>query len=764
MREVGMGASTGFVSDLNAQIQSMPDDLLEKLNSTMGNASVEYLESMSSAEQELIKVRIAGIKEVSEAQRKALQSEQDFNAYLANLKVNQEKERIEHESELKKKAIESAYAKEAELEKKLARLKVIEAGTDGKAKNKAQKEAEKVAKQLEAQRTKLGEERVKKITAFQAKLEAKEDKKRKAATAKNIRNEINSGTPLERLSKFNQYSKNADGSWNKTAGLINAVNAISDLAKQLDEKVKSIGSNKSAIDTRLYGSNGRTSFGSHWDAIEQDFQYKIGATGLFKQEDLVQKLNTLVSKGISFNVEQRAFLETFKDKIATTFNATDSTLLRMVRIQQEDTTAGRLGMEAALNAFLNNMYETTEYLSDVASSVRSSLEEMEALMSGAQATEIEYQVQKWMGSMYSVGMSQNAVQSIAQAFGQLAAGDVTAITNGGSGNLMVMAANEAGISIADILAEGLDADNTNRLMQAMVNYLADIAESSADSRVVQQQLANVYGLKASDLRAISNLADKSTMSSVSKNNLSYAGMLGNLNKMADSALFRTSISELIQNVWGNTQYAMAGTIANNPIMYGIQQVATLLDNTVGGISIPDFSVMGTGVSLNTTVADIMRAGNMSVAVLGGLGSLISGLGSTFSGSHMLSKMGIGKGVDQVTRGTGFVAKATGGSDTSFSGMVGNSSSADIQAASLAAANDQREETMVRALEQESNDIPNTVINESILAICDLLKDVISGNSSFHVVMDGSQSSPLIDGLAWSESGSTGAGAGGWGIA
>ena len=101
-----------------------------------------------------------------------------------------------------------------------------------------------------------------------------------------------------------------------------------------------------------------------------------------------------MAKGISFNVDQRAFLDTIKDKIATTFNVADSTLLRMVRIQQEDTTAGRLGMEAALNAFLNNMYETTEYMSDIAAGVRSSLEEMEALMSGAQATEIEYQVQK----------------------------------------------------------------------------------------------------------------------------------------------------------------------------------------------------------------------------------------------------------------------------------------------------------------------------------------------------------------------------------
>ncbi len=68
--------------------------------------------------------------------------------------------------------------------------------------------------------------------------------------------------------------------------------------------------------------------------------------------------------------------------------------MRLVRIQQQDTTAGRLGMEAALNEFLNNMYETTEYMNSVAKSVRSSLEEMEALTGAATATEIEYQMQK----------------------------------------------------------------------------------------------------------------------------------------------------------------------------------------------------------------------------------------------------------------------------------------------------------------------------------------------------------------------------------
>ena len=83
---------------------------------------------------------------------------------------------------------------------------------------------------------------------------------------------------------------------------------------------------------------------------------------LLKREDIAKKVDQMVSQGIAFNVEQRAALDAMKDKIATTFDATNSTLLRLVRIQQQDTTAGRLGMESALTAFLN---KTLRYTKDM---------------------------------------------------------------------------------------------------------------------------------------------------------------------------------------------------------------------------------------------------------------------------------------------------------------------------------------------------------------------------------------------------------------
>ena len=77
-----------------------------------------------------------------------------------------------------------------------------------------------------------------------------------------------------------------------------------------------------------------------------------------------------------------------------------------------------------------------------------------------------------MGSLYSVGFSNTS--GLSSALGKLAAGDISGITGGGTGNLLVMAANRANLSIAEILANGLDESETNQLMKAMVEYLQDI--------------------------------------------------------------------------------------------------------------------------------------------------------------------------------------------------------------------------------------------------------------------------------------------------
>ena len=276
----------------------------------------------------------------------------------------------------------------------------------------------------------------------------------------------------------------------------------------------------------------------------------VGVSPYIKQSDIVNKVKELISSGIAFDVEQRAFLATISDKIATTFEANDSTLRRLIRLQQQDSTAARLGMESAMNAFLNNMYENTEYLGSLSSSVRGQLEEAQALMSTEQAVELEFQVQKWLGSMYSVGVSDSTVTKLATAIGQLASGDISGITSGGANNLLIMAANEAGVSLEGILKNGLDASQTNILLQAMVNYLANIYNETKGSKVLQQQFASIYNLSASDLKAVTNLANDNnqTIKTIANNNLTFSTAYTQLKNMANTMYQRMSLGSMMGNV------------------------------------------------------------------------------------------------------------------------------------------------------------------------------------------------------------------------
>lgn len=530
--------------------------------------------------------------------------------------------------------------------------------------------------------------------------------------------------------------------------------ALANFAKQLESTATEIAEAQSEIDTRLQGSKNKKSLGSYWREMSNNITGNIGISPFIKQETAIKNLQTLVGKGIAFNVEQRAFLDTISEKIANTFEATDSTLLKLVRIQQADTTAARLGMESALTAFLNNMYETTEYMTEAADAIRGSIYEASALMDADEATEFEYQVQKWMGSLYSVGF-QNT-QGLADALGKLAAGDVDSITDGSYGNLLVMAANKANLSIAEILADGLNDDETNALMQAMVEYLGGIYAETKENKVVAQQFANVYGLTASDLKAAANLASSTT--NVYKNNLDYGGMLGQLKEMANSMASRTAVGTMVNNVIENLKYSTAASIGSDPVLYTMYTVASMLDDTVGGIAIPTIGAfaMGNGVEidLETTVADIMRTGAMAGGLLGGIGKMIGGLakgsGGGFSGSGMLKAFGVSLDASNtavVQRGSGDgLLTTSGGADTSLSTYIGNEDGNAVKDKMLTDAKDDANQQAIQALE-EAQEIGMSNIDEHIVQIYNLLNDVVLGSRNLHVTFGDTM------GSAWSTSGS-----------
>ena len=510
------------------------------------------------------------------------------------------------------------------------------------------------------------------------------------------------------------------------------------LVKQLNSTIDTIAGYKSAIDTRLHGSKQKNLFGSYWELMSANITSFSGASILVKQSKITERVASMVEQGIAFNVEQRAGLQELASKIATTFDATNGTLLRLVRIQQQDTTAGRLGMEAALNEFLNNMYETTEYMGQIANGIKSNIEEAMSMMTGEAAVSFEYQVQKWLGSLYSVGMSDTEVSTIGNTLGQIAAGQLEGLTSGGASNLLIMAANSANIPISSIMSEGLNASTTNELLNAMVEYLAKIYNESKGSKVVQQQFANVFGLTASDLKAVANLAP--SISSINSNGITYNSAMKNLNSMTWSAISRTSVGEMMTNLWENLQYTMSAGVANNPALYATWKVSNMLDELVGGIPIPMISVMGNTVDLHTTVADLMKVASLSGGILSGMGKLIAGLvkGAIGLGSGMhplLGAMGI-YNTDQiktVTRGDGSRLSTAGGASVSESGSmtVGNSDGNDVKEKTMSDANDDSKSQMATASE-ESEETKLSEVNDNIINIYRLLSEVVDGTSSLRV--------------------------------
>lgn len=322
----------------------------------------------------------------------------------------------------------------------------------------------------------------------------------------------------------------------------------------MNEVITTYSKYQSTINTRLQGTT------KTFSGLQGTLIGSLGVTPYLKTQVMLENLQKLVETGIAFNIEQRTFLSSVSDKIASTFNTFDSNLLRIVKLQQADSTASRLGMEAYLTKFLNNMFSNTEYLSGAFDTVTGNLVEATSQMSIQMGVQFEYLVQKWLGSLSSVGLSDTTVGNLAQAIGYLATGNVQGLESSGMQNLVVMAASRAGLSYADMLTRGINLNETNKLLGSMVEYLQQIGSST--NQVVKNQYASTFGVSVSDLRAAGNLSAKD-IKTIGDNMLSYSGTLNELNTQLKTLPQRLSIAEKIKNVAENAQYSLFTNIADN---------------------------------------------------------------------------------------------------------------------------------------------------------------------------------------------------------
>lgn len=499
----------------------------------------------------------------------------------------------------------------------------------------------------------------------------------------------------------------------KTASAV-ANNLINGLKQMFDNTIQTYGTYQAKINTRLQGSGGA------WGGIESTLKSNIGMFNPYiKLQSVMDNVVKATEAGIANNIEQRAFLATVSENIASTFDAFDSNLLRVIRVQQADSTAARLGMEAGLTNFLNSYFSDNSYLSNAFDTVSQNLFEATSQLSAEEAVGVEYQIQKWLGSLYSVGFSDTAISKISQALGYLGSGNISALSSDTAmQNLMVMAMNKANLSYGDIMTSGLTASDTNSLLKSMVEYLEEIANS--DNKVVKSQYAEVFGMTVSDLKAAKNLT--SSISDITKASMGYTDSISELYYQMGQLDSRISVAGKLQNLYDNVNYSIGTNIASNPATYALWQITSAIEDLTDGINLPTVSVMGNYVKLDTTVTNLMRAGIVGASTLGNIGTIIDGISNSASNfispGSILSRLGVsGNKAKSVRRGGGLNRRKNLLNQLSTSNYMGNTSGDDYYNQTITSANDQKQKT-IEQQKREATDITLNNIHEYLLSVFD----------------------------------------------
>lgn len=686
-------------SDITVKLQTQIAQAEEKLRARDAEAKKALYEHLAELQvQGVIKSNEEAIKYIKqeESYRETLRTKQQKDIELSERKRLEEASKEKLQSEI---ALLSYISKENEKERE---------------KEQKRLEAEKQILELRAAGNEEEAKQKEKELAQQKKKDKKEEHKKEIQEQTqgyefgDILKEGFQGF-TDALADENHAKKVAD---ENLANVMKGVGkAIEDGLNAINNAISEYAKYQGSINARLQG------VGSYSDSVKT--LSSVAFSPLLRAEDLYANLSDLVGQGIVTNVEQRAMLATMKDSVAQTFDVTSDSLKRLIRIQQNDSTAARMGMEAYLTRFLNVYVENTEYLQSTFDTVSNSLLEASAMMylsnksggAGASA-ELEYVIQKWLGTLSGVGFSDSAAQSIADAIGQLGSGNIDALSSSDIQNLIVMAASKVGLSYGEMLNTGIDAKQANDLMLGVVEYLQEVAQTGTN--VVKSQLANVFGVTVSDLVAVSNLRD-SALKTVHNDLLSYSNMYGELTSQFKELPGRLGISNILENLFSNLTYQTGMGIASNPVTYALWKITDMIQGVTGGINVPFISAFGNGFDLNTTVENLMKLGIVGISTLGNIGKIASGLASIGDGSVLLKKLKVSEGEAKVKSFGGSSMSSGGqrqsGSTTSETAYVGNTDgdtysqaaqneSNDAAQKKLDQKNEEYEDPVVKYLEEE----------------------------------------------------------------
>ena len=502
------------------------------------------------------------------------------------------------------------------------------------------------------------------------------------------------------------------------------------LDKSIDNAMNVFSTYMGSIDARLYGTN------LTFTKMQKDINNTLGSSRYVSQQKMIDNLYKLTESGIAFNLEYRAWLETVSDKMVTTFDSLDQTLTRLVRLQQADISNASLGSEALLTKFLNSRFKDTSYLNNMYDNVAGILIDSTSQQSATNSIGYQFAIQKWLGALSSVGMSDSAIQSIATALNWLGSGNVSQLnSNSQASTLLNLSAQKAGLSYSDMLLNGTNTDNINKLMKAMVVQLQDISRNTKGNQVVKSAWGDILNFTMSDLRAINNLTS-SDISSIYNTKADYSSSMSELNKQTSFIDKRTSVAEQIDNVVNNTLFNFGARVSSSKGSYLGWKTGNLINdfgNNFGGIVGTGIKVIGnliSGISVFDDLYGVLKDLKSNGINQTGNGAIGNGFGFQLYQSRGQGFTGVGgvsggSSAQPTTKGTSYNGVASTASDvggTASVNLINNAAKTTANASNVtnkSTSGRDAEDIYAQLFEKQTKSIKVNVVKLSSSIIDDL---------------------------------------------
>ena len=234
-------------------------------------------------------------------------------------------------------------------------------------------------------------------------------------------------------------------------------------------------------------------------------------------------------------------------------------------------------------------------------------------------------------------------------------------------------------------------------------------------------------MTVADLTSLLNLSTEDLVS-ISDNMLAYSNAIAETERQLSSLSSRTSVAEMVKNVFDNVMTTFGTSISSNISSYTAWLVTDFIEQATGGIALPTVSVLGSFVDLNTTLTGLIKAGIVGGSALRNIGTILSAFSNI--GSLSLEDWG---GSETTGRGRGLNTTLsdtnTGiGRTTSQTAYIGNSSSSDIYESSITAATNEAKESYTGTEEDDPDSVENVIKNRIAVGVENIYSELIEINS------------------------------------